>query len=81
MAGNLWGGSMKDWLMGMEKWLWCCWKLCGKGVLGSFHPKKLDEGKKKKRGRKLLLCGVTLGNGFLAKIPKKTWGMMGMIQG
>lgn len=71
MAGNLWGGSMKDWLMGMEKWLWCCWKLCGKGVLGSFHPKKLDEGKKKKEGESCCFVVSLLGMVSWQKFPKK----------
>lgn len=52
MAGYLWGGSMKDWLMDVEKWLWRrvrslrCMELCGNRILGSLHPKKQGVRKK-----------------------------------
>lgn len=63
MAGYLWGGSMKHWLMDIGNWPWRrvgslqCLELYGNGILGSFHPKK--HGVREKIGRKLLVCSVT----------------------
>lgn len=77
MAGYLWGGSMKDWLMDMEKWLSggerdpCGARSCvGMGCWALSIPK--NRGVREEMGRKSLVCGgIGKGNNFLAKIPQK----------
>lgn len=74
MAGYLWGGSMKDWLMDMEEWLrrragslGALWEW----DIGLFLSPK-NHGVREEIGRKLLVCGgIGKGNDFSAKIPPK----------
>lgn len=80
MAGYLWGGSMKHWLMDIGNWPWRrvgspqCLELYGNGILGSFHPKKQgvrEKNREKVAGLRCHSCGIRKGNDFLAKIPQK----------